>query len=72
MQIIVPRPGKEPNQARAHPAARQLVCKLIKTALRASYLHRLLKKPDHGNVYSVTSLRSESNDDENRSLYLVF
>ncbi|XP_046640334.1 uncharacterized protein LOC124324536 [Daphnia pulicaria] len=61
MQIIVPRPGKEPDQARAHPAARSQVCNLVKTALRASYLHRLLQKPDQGKVFSVTSLRSESN-----------
>jgi hypothetical protein len=59
LQIIVPRPGKQPDQARAHPAARRQVCGLVKTALRDAYLQRLLKKPDQGKVYSVTSLRSE-------------
>lgn len=72
MQLIVPRPDKEPNQARAHPAARRQVCSLLKTALRAAYLQRLLKKPDQGKVYSVTSLRSESNHMMKSGLYTRF
>ena len=72
MQIIIPRLGKEPNLARAPPAARKQVCHLIKTALRDSYLHRLIKKPDQGKVYSVTSLRSESNHMMKSGLYTRF
>jgi hypothetical protein len=72
MQLIVPRLGKEPNQARAHPAARQQVCHLIKTALRSYYLHRLTSKPDQGKVYSVTSLRSASNHMMKSGLYTRF
>ena len=72
MQIIVPRPGKQPDQARAHPAARRQVCNLVKTALRDAYLQRLLKKPDQGKVYSVISLRSESNHMLKTGLYTRF
>jgi len=72
LQLIVPRPAKEPHQARAHPAARRQVCSLLKTALRAAYLQRLLKKPDQGKVYSVTSLRSESNHMMKSGLYTRF
>ena len=72
IQLMIPRPGKDPNVARAHPAARRQVCNLLKTGLRTSYLHRLLKKPDQGKVFSVTSLRSESNHMIKSGLYTRF
>jgi hypothetical protein len=72
MQLIIPRQDQEPNQARVHPAARRQVCGLLKMALRSAYLKRLLKKPDQGKAYSVTSLRSESNHMMKSGLYTRF
>lgn len=55
LQLLVPKPGGEPNITRVHPAARHHLCYLLRTAVRTAYLRRLINKPDQGKVYNVST-----------------
>jgi hypothetical protein len=61
LQVLVPKPGKEPDVARVHPAARRHLCNHLRTAVRSFYLQRLISKPDQGKVYEVSTKWSASN-----------
>ena len=61
LQFLIPQPGAEPDEARVHPGARHHLCRLLRTAIRAHYIRRLLSKPDQGKVHSVSLLWSSSN-----------
>lgn len=61
LQVLVPKPGGEPDLARVHPAARRHLCNLLRTAVRSAYLRRLLAKPDQGKVFEVSTRWSVSN-----------
>lgn len=61
LQLLVPKPGGEPDVTRVHPAARRHLCYLLRTAVRAAYLRRLTEKPDQGKVYDVSTRWTTSN-----------
>jgi len=61
MQLLIPRPGMQPDLARVHPAARRLLCTLLRTAVRAFYLKELTEKPDQGKVFEVSTKWDASN-----------
>lgn len=61
IQLLIPKPGEQPDLSRVHPAARQHVCHLLRTAVRDNYVRRLLKKPDQGKVHEVALRWSSSN-----------
>ena len=61
LQIMIPKPDSEPDRAVVHPAARKHLCFQLKQGIRLAYLRQLMRKPDQGKVWEVTSRWSVSN-----------
>ena len=61
MEIHVATPGQQPDVVKVHPVARQHLVGVLRKAVRASYLKRLLDKPDQGKVFDASSKWSVSN-----------